>query len=355
MAMRPLSYPEVTAGENNGDIAFVSMFSMRQKIFFGQPGEPGFEDYIDTTWLDFNTAGYDYRIYVWYSPYGGITPIPSEPITYPPFGNGRPPMVNYGHRIFSIYDASVGQTGSGFRAPTHWAAGWHVFAEIFDPLVGWVPNRFWDFNYQSQTIPFTAFDFACCYISPMHTNKGQTVQFAGNNTAPGVNIVQAPIQGINGRTNTSPGGAWNESGVTSITRGVSNDTTMAREFFFVANLLFDPNGFGDESSPPVYNGPYNPQQGIHNVTSSDSPPFTHCLTVKPRYNTSAQKGEPLANRGQPMPHGVVLSAWVREIKTMGQATPRFRTVQPIQDTYNSSSLSLIIKGGNFGPAHTQAF
>jgi hypothetical protein len=331
MAMRPLSYPEVSYSNT----FFMSMQSSRIDPY-GTQSLSG----INLTYLDFLTAYLQPRIFVIYCPYGGFTPTPSEP--WKPY----PQVANYAHRIESIYDASVGQTGGpGYWTSNHWAAGWHVFLEYWDAVLDFGNYRSFLFNGPEPAPAWV--DYAVAYFSPMNVNKGGT----GYKSVPSVGsstTVQPPVQGINGRQNTSPGGAWNEAGVTSATRGVENDTTLAREFFFIANFLFDPSGANPSPN-------YNPQSGIHNLVSDVSPAFTHVLTVKPRY-LNGQDFEPdPALRGQPMPHGVVMSVWVREIKDIGQAPFRERVVQPIQSPYNSSTFSLVIKGGNFGPAHVQAF
>lgn len=337
MSLRPMSYPEVLGGYGNTGLSFISMQSSRVD-------PTGFQTLsgINLTYLDFNTAAYSPRIFVIYCPYGGWCPQPSEPISYQPGV-----VANYAHRLESIYDSSVGQTGGpGYWEPGHFAPGWHVFVENWDPVLDFGNYR--AFLYNIHDDPTGWVDYAIAYISPMNVNNGQTVQLSGSNQQSGVRVVQPPIQGLNGRTDTSPGGASNEAGGTSVTHGVQNDTTFSREYFFMANFLFDPSG--QNPSPN-----YNPQLGIHNVVSAVTPAFTHALTVKPRYLNGADFEPNSSLWGQPMPHGVVMSCWFRDIYDIGPAPHRERTISPIQATYNSTSLSLVVKGGNFGPAHVQAF
>lgn len=336
---------------------FISGYSSRMKI----TGE-GAPANIEITYMDFSTMGYCWRIFVFYSPYGGIAPWPSEPLLY----DGR--MPNYGHRLISLFDESYGLTGptpdsfnGGRDDPTHWMQGWHVFGEVFDPVVGWYPSRMFGFNYPGQYAPSPYVDYAMMYFSPVNVNVGQvgigpidTPTYHANASqiqgAPyGSAVIQKPAQGQNQRQNNSHGGAWNEAGTSSPTRSVENDTTWSREFFFMANFLFDPDG-------DVGGNSFDPQQGVHNLISPDTQPaFAHALTVKPRYMFG--KWEDITElRGLPMPHGVVMSCWVRDIPNeIGVAPFRSRTVSPIQNTYNSSSLSLVVKGGNYTPAHVQAF
>lgn len=336
MSLRPMSYPEVLGGYGSTGLSFISMQSSRVDTT-GLQTLSG----INLTYFDFNTAGYSPRIFVIYCPYGGWCPQPSEAIRYTP----EQPLPNYAHRLESIYDSSVGRTGGpGYWEPGHWASGWQVFVENWDPTLDFGNYRAFLYNAPGELPGWV--DYAVAYISPMNVNNGQTVQFEGSNQQTGVRIVQPPIQGLNGRTNTSPGGAWNEAGATSVTTGVQNDTTFSREYFFMANFLFDPGGNIE---------PYNPQKGIHNVVSAVTPAFTHALTVKPRYLNGADFEPNSSLWGQPMPHGVVMSCWFRDIYDIGPAPHRERTISPIQATYGSSSMSLVVKGGNFGPAHVQAF
>lgn len=343
MSLRPLSYPEVTAGLNNSGISFISMMSTRFDAF----GYTTRSD-IPTTYFDFNTSAYCPRIWAIYCPYGGITPLPSEPLVYD--GSSLP---NYAHRIESIFDCSVGQTGGpGFYTDDHWAAGWHVFMENWDPMIGYVPNRYFLFNAPDSFVDYSQqrwmVDYALAYISPMNANNGRTVQFQGSNQAPNVRVVQPPIQGPNGRTDTSPGGGFNVGTSPAVVPSVQNDTSVSREFFFMASFLFDPNGTNPSPN-------YNPQLGIHNVISDTNPPFTHALTVKPRYWSNGDYEPISTNFSQPMPHGVVMSCWVRDLKSIGPGPHREITVSPIQSTYGCSTLSIVVKGGLFGPSHVQAF
>lgn len=333
MAYRVRSPPEV---EPTGYTAMVSMISSR---FMVVPNYyPETETYFRTTFLDFSTPLFGWRYYIFYCPYGGIVGWPSENYSFDPV-TGNPTPAYYTHRLQSIYDPDEPGAPIGLSDDNHVRPGWHVYAEQWDYRLPGIYSlyRVWDFNYHTEVVPSPFVDYGLCYLSLVNNN------FA----SPHMPFAQGPVT----RTNSSFGGPHSSSAAISSTPGVSSDTTWGREFFFVAQELFDGEEGGTWST---VNNPYNAVHNVISAETAESWKLTHALTVKPRYDASSVT-EPFPHlRGLPMPHGVVMSVWVRDIRNIGEAPARSWNVSPVQSQYGVSTFSMIFKGGMYTPYHVQA-